>query len=135
MPKSWTEKFANPVAPEVSVLDKPYAGHGAGTKMLISTPAEVAMHVEAIPPGESRTMPELRAELAEAHKAGFTCPLTAGIFLRIAAELAWEKHQAGTPLKRITPFWRVVDKKAPVAKKLACGVDFIVKQRKKEGVD
>lgn len=102
--------------------------------MLIPTPAVVAAHVEAIPAGASRTMPELRAELAEAHGADFTCPLTAGIFLRIAAELAWEKHQQGTPLAQITPFWRVMDAKAPVAKKLACGVDFIVKQRRSEGL-
>lgn len=135
MPKSWTEKFAHPPAPQVSVLGRPYAGYGEGTKMLISTPAEVARHVESIPPGDSRTMPQLRAELAEAHGAGFTCPLTAGIFLRIAAELAWEKHQQGASLSQITPFWRVMDARAPVAKKLACGIDFIVRQRRKEGLE
>lgn len=134
MPKSWSEKFAHPSQPSVSVLGKPYAGHGAGARMLIPTPAVVARHVEAIPPGESRTVPQLRAELAEAHRADFTCPLTAGIFLRIAAELAWEKHQQGAPLAKVTPFWRVVDVKAPVAQKLACGVAFIEKQRRKEGL-
>ena len=69
-----------------------------------------------------------------AHHADFTCPLTAGIFLRIAAELAWEQHQAGKSLTAITPFWRIVDAKSPAAKKLACGVDFIVKQRRREGL-
>lgn len=134
MPRSWTEKFAHPPKPSVSKLGKPYAGHGEGDKMLIPTPAVVAAYVETIPKGESRTMPQMREDLAEAHRADFTCPLTAGIFLRIAAELAWEQHQNGKPLMKITPFWRVVDLKSPMAKKLACGVDFIVKQRKREGI-
>jgi hypothetical protein len=134
MPKSWSEKFANPPKPDVSRLGKPYAGHVEGEKMLIPTPAVVAAYVETIPKGESRTVPQMREDLAAAHRADFTCPLTAGIFLRIAAELAWEQHQNGKPLSRITPFWRVMDAKSPTAKKLACGVDFIVKQRKSEGI-
>lgn len=134
MPKSWSEKFAHPPKPSVSTLGKPYAGHGEGEKMLIATPAVVAAYVATIPKGESRTMPQLRDDLAAAHRADFTCPLTAGIFLRITAELAWEQHQNGKPLSKITPFWRAVDLKSPMAKKLACGVDFIVKQRKSEGI-
>lgn len=102
--------------------------------MLIPTPALVAAYAESIPKGESRTMPQMRDDLAAAHRADFTCPLTAGIFLRIASELAWEQHQNGKPLSKITPFWRVVDVKSPMSKKLACGVDFIVKQRQREGL-
>lgn len=135
MPKSWAEKFANPPEPSVTRLGRPYVGHTEGKKMLIPTPAVVAAYVEAIPKGESRTMSQMREDLAAAHRADFTCPLTAGIFLRIAAELAWEQHQSGRPLAKITPFWRVVDAKSPAAKKLTCGVDFIVKQRKREGLD
>lgn len=134
MPKSWSEKFAHPPKPDVSRLGKPYAGHAEGEKMLIPTPAVVAAYVETIPKGESRTAPQMREDLAAAHRADFTCPLTAGIFLRIAAELAWEQHQNGKALTKITPFWRVVDVKSPMAKKLACGVDFIVKQRRLEGL-
>jgi hypothetical protein len=134
MPKSWSEKFAQPPQPSVIRLGKAFAGHGEGDKMLIPTPAVVAAYVEAIPQGESRTVPQMREDLAAAHRADFTCPLTAGIFLRVAAELAWEQHQKGKPLSKITPFWRVVDLKSPMAKKLACGVDFIVKQRQREGI-
>ncbi len=102
--------------------------------MLLPTPAVVAAYVARIPKGESRTMPKMREDLAVAHQADFTCPLTAGIFLRIAAELAWEQHQQGTPLASITPFWRVVDLKSPMSRKLACGVDFIVQQRQREAL-
>ncbi len=134
MPKSWSEKFAHPPKPRVSTLDKHYAGRVEGDKMLIPTPALVAAYVATIPKGESRTMPQMRDGLAAENRADFTYPLTAGIFMRIAAELAWEQHQAGKPLSKITPFWRVIDAKAPAAKKLACGVDFIEKQRRGEGI-
>lgn len=134
MPKTWSEKFAHPPKPSVTKLGKPYAGHDAGARMLIATPAVVAAYVEAIPRGESRTMPQMREELAEAHRADFACPLTTGIFLRIASELAWEQHQAGTALSKITPFWRVVDLKSPMASKLACGPEFIARQRKAERI-
>jgi len=134
MPKTWSAKFVHPPKPSVSRLGKTYAGHGEGEKMLIPTPAVVAAYVANIPPGESRTMPQLREDLAAAHHADFTCPLTAGIFLRIASELAWEQHQNGRPLAEITPFWRAVDLKSPMAKKLACGMDFLLQQRRREGI-
>lgn len=102
--------------------------------MLIPTPAVVAAYVAKIPPGASRTMPQMRADLADTHHADFTCPLTASIFLRVASELAWEQHQNGMPLNKITPFWRVVDAKTPMAKKLACGVEFLLQQRRSEGI-
>ncbi len=88
MPKSRIEKFAHPPKTCVSRLRKPCAGHAEGEKMLIPTPAVVAAYVAHIPPSESRTMPQLREDLAATHLADFTCPLTAGIFLRIASELA-----------------------------------------------
>ncbi|MES2595518.1 MAG: hypothetical protein V4662_09290 [Verrucomicrobiota bacterium] len=134
MAKSWSEKFARPPQPAVHRLDKPYAGHGEGTQMLIPTPAIVAAYVQSIPEGESRTVPQMREALAKAHQVDFTCPLTAGIFLRTAAELSWEQHQQGKALSKVTPFWRIIDLKAPVAKKLACGIDFIRQQRGKEKI-
>jgi hypothetical protein len=134
MPKSWSEKFAHPPKPSVSRLGKPYAGHGEGEKMLIPTPAVVVAYVAKIPQGESRTMPQMREDLAAAHHADFTCPLTAGIFLRIASELAWEQHLNGRPLDQIIPFWRAVEIKSPMAKKLACGMNFIIQQRRREGI-
>lgn len=82
----------------------------------------------------ARIVPQIREDLAGAYGADVTCPLTAGIFLRIAAELAWEQHQQGQPLANITPFWRILDEKSNAARKLACGVDFIVQQRCGEGI-
>ena len=71
----------------------------------------------------------LRLDLAAAHGADFSCPMTTGIFLRIVAEKAWEELQHGKPLPEVAPFWRVLKASSPVSQKLACGVDFIVRQQ------
>ena len=52
------------------------------------------------------TIKELRTKLAEDFDADYTCPLTAGIFLRIAAEAAEEMTTAGN--RPELPWWRVI---------------------------
>ncbi len=63
-----------------------------------------------------------------------TCPITTGIFVRIAAEAAHEKFEKGTPLNKITTFWRVISETSPAAKKLSFGTDLLNKMRLKEGL-
>jgi hypothetical protein len=60
--------------------------------------------------------------------------MTASIFARIAAEAALEEMEAGKPADKITPFWRLIDAKSPIAKKLSCGTAFVAKMRKQEGI-
>ena len=62
------------------------------------------------------------------------CPLTTGISLRIVSEAAFEEYQNGTAIDEIAPFWRVVDVKSKMAKKIACGIDFILLQQRKENI-
>jgi hypothetical protein len=76
----------------------------------------------------------MREDFAMAHKADATCPMTASIFARIAAEAALEEMEDGKPVDKITPFWRLIDAKSPIAKKLSCGTAFVVKMRQKEGI-
>jgi hypothetical protein len=73
----------------------------------------------------------MRKDLAAEYSAQYTCPITSGIFLRICTEHAYEEYQKGKPLKNITPFWRMIDSKAPVAKKLTFGYTFVHEQRLK----
>jgi hypothetical protein len=54
---------------------------------------------------------------------------------RIAAEAAIEEMEDGKPVEKITPFWRLIDAKSPIAKKLSCGTAFVAKMRKQEGID
>jgi hypothetical protein len=74
----------------------------------------------------------MRNELAAAHGADISCPISTSIFARIAAEAAIEDTAVGVPLSDVTPFWRVIEEDGTVAKKLSCGPDFIRSRRAAE---
>lgn len=133
--KRWVEKMLTPEEPDLVVLEKQIGKWGGpGDKMLIPTPGLVQAEIDGLKVGESLRAAELRERLAAGHGADFACPLTTGIFLRIVCEAAWDEHLSGAPLESVTPFWRAVDVKSAMAKKLACGVDFVVKMRESEGI-
>ncbi|MEO1249461.1 MAG: hypothetical protein AAFW76_06430 [Pseudomonadota bacterium] len=132
--KSWHEKLNNPAPPQIKPVPTNMAGMKEGQLMLIPTPRMIDAFVRSLPNGEGLDMPGLRGALASQEGAEVTCPITTGIHLRTVAEAAYERHLQGAPLADITPFWRVMDKKTPVTKKLACGVDFVTAQREREGL-
>ena len=87
-PKTWAEKMKAP-APHLARLERNYGGMMTGEMMLISSPQEVASHLKAhVKRGHTITVPELRAGLAKEHGAAGVCPMSTGIFLRIASEAA-----------------------------------------------
>lgn len=126
------QKLACAKPPQVKRLDKAFADMPEGCRMLIASPAVIAGYIQKLPAGQFTSLKKMRADLAEDYQADHTCPVTTGIFLRIAAEAAWEDHLAGLPIEAITPFWRVIEPEAPLAAKLACGVDFIAQRRAAE---
>lgn len=130
--KSWQEKFDVAFGPKIQKAGKSFAGIHAGQMMLIPTPALVDAYIRQIPEGKNIDTKVLRQDLATEYHAEVTCPLTTGIFLRIVAELAFEKIKQGNAVENVTPFWRVISPDSPTAKKLSCGPSFILKQRKKE---
>lgn len=132
--KSWQEKLNVNRQPQVEIADKDFAGIRAGQRMLIPTPQLVDEYIRQIPEGVPVTMEILRKDLALEHGAEVTCPLTSGIFVRIVAEAAYEQYQQGTPLEQVAPFWRVIDEQSPTAKKLTFGKEFLVEQRRVEGL-
>ncbi len=78
---------------------------------------------------------EMRAELAKRHGADGACPVYTGYHLRTCAEAAFEAHQQGMPLTKVTPVWRVLDEKALTLKKLsAANRAMILAQRQREGL-
>lgn len=130
--KTWAEKMNAP-DPHIELTDKAFAGIPTGTRMLISSPHEVAAWLRKhVAHGQTIAVPALRLALAKDRGAEATCPLTASIFLRIAAEAAWDEMEAGAALANITPFWRAVDPKSDLARKLRCGPDWIAHQREME---
>jgi hypothetical protein len=132
--KTWEEKLNIDRKPEIEKVEKDFGGVKAGQMMLIPTPGLVDAYIRQIPKGMQVDIPSLRKDLAAEYHAEITCPLTTGIFIRIAAEAAYEAYHNGTPLEKITPFWRVIDETSPTAKKLSFGTAFLKQQRKKEGL-
>jgi hypothetical protein len=132
--KSWQEKLNVDRKPVIEKADKDFAGIKTGQMMLIPTPKLVDAYIRQIPEGKQVDITTIRKDLAAEYHAEVTCPLTTGIFLRIAAEAAYEQYQGGTPLNRITPFWRVINEHSPAAKKLTFGTRLLKEQRKKEGL-
>lgn len=134
MAKTWHEKLESSHPAHVDTMDKSMWGMPIGTRLFIAHPKMVKAYIEKIPRGKSKTVVEMREALAKKNKADATCPLTSGIFVRIVAEAALDEMREGASVKEITPFWRIVDEKSPIAKRLSCGVEFIKRQRKAEGI-
>ena len=132
--KSWQEKLNINREPIIEKSNKDFAGIKAGQTMLIPTPKIVDSYIRDIPKGTQVDVLTIRQDLAAQHNAEVTCPLTTGIFVRIVAEAAHEEYEKGKPIESITPFWRVINAKSPVAKKLTFGINFLNEQRKKEGL-
>ena len=132
MGKSWMQKLDGGQPAHVEVLNKPFGGAFPGAKMLVATPRLVDQYMRSVPEGETRSVAQMRDDLAKAHGADISCPLSTSIFARIAAEAALETVDAGAPLSEVTPFWRVIDEKSPIANKLSCGVELVRAQRERE---
>ena len=118
MARSWVEKRDCGKEPHVKVLDRSFGGIKEGCKMLISSPKEIDQFIRSIPENSYIKPVEMRVSLAERHNADATCPVSTGIFLRIVAEAAIEEWKNKLDTSSITPFWRVVEKNSPLAKKL-----------------
>ena len=110
----------------VKVLDKGFSDIAAGEKMLISSPEKISEFIFAIPKGSFFSIKELRRKLAQKVGADNTCPVTTGIFLRIAIE----QNMGDVNF----PYWRVIDENHPVVKKLNLDGNQIKNRRIDEGV-
>ena len=130
----WSDKFEREYTAQIKVLEKNFSGIRAGERMLISTPKDIDAYVRAIPFGSSSTLPKMRDDLAAAKNADKTCPLTASIYLRFAAEASLECHEGFDDAPTLLPFWRVISPKDPLASKLSCGKAFIIRKREEEGL-
>lgn len=134
MAKTWSEKFNDPRPHQVKPAPKDIAGMKKGEIMLIPSPKIIDAFIRTIPKGTEMDVPTMRKKLAKKYKAQVTCPITTGFHLRAVAENALEAKERGAKLAEITPFWRVLDRDAPTTARLSCGVDFVVQQRRREGL-
>lgn len=130
--KSWREKVEKVSDYKVvGVPEKMQKRFGSGT-MLIPKPLDMEALISRVRKGKLITKDELRRKLASDCKADVTCPITAGIFLRIISEASQEDFQNGK--KKITPYWRVINNDGSLNEKIAGGAALQFKNLKQEGI-
>jgi hypothetical protein len=122
--KSHNEKLKNsgdlPRIQFVGYDDKMAKRFGCGN-MLIAAPIEYDEVMRRIPSGRIITSDKIREYLANKHNADFTCHLTAGIFINIAANASQERINAES--KDITPYWRTLKKGGELNERYPGGID------------
>ena len=123
--KTWREKLE--IEREAEVVDDPRGRR----RMLIPRPLDVDALMRQIEKGKLVTVEQIRGRLANDSHADFTCPLTTGIFIRIAAGAAEE--DLGRGAKEITPYWRVIKKDGSLNEKLPGGTEAQAARLKDEG--
>ena len=115
----WIEKFNKPYKEKIKKLTFNFADIKKGETMLVSSPSSIAKFIKKIPKGKKKTVIEMRNALAKKAKVNNTCPVSTGIFLRIAIEASLEEQRKKKLKKPNLPFWRIIDEKTAVAKKLS----------------
>jgi hypothetical protein len=104
---------------------------GTGT-ILIPRPLDVDAVIRKAHKGKLVTQSQIRDRLAKESKADSTCPLTTGMFIRIAAETAEEDRQAGK--KRVTPYWRTIKDNGGLNEKFPGGARAQAAKLRQEGL-
>jgi hypothetical protein len=128
----WREKLEKPQDVKVVQIPPSMSRFGQGT-MLIPTPMLVDQLIRKVPKGRLITGGELRRKLSRDFKTDVTCPLTTGIFVRIAAETAEEDRANGK--RRLTPYWRVIKDDGSLNPKYPGGVESQARNLRAEGFD
>jgi len=130
--KTWREKLEKTegLPKIVDIPSKMEKRFGAG-KMLVPQPLDVDALIRKVNKGKLVTQSQLREKLARDFKVQVTCPITTGIFVLIAAEVAEEDLREGK--KEITPYWRVIGMDGSLNPKLPGGVEAQAEHLKEEG--
>lgn len=126
----WREKLERDHSKIVEVPERMArrVGHGM---MLIPRPLDVDALMRTVKKGKLIRSIEIRKRLARDKGVNVVCPLTTGIFIRIAAEAAEEDRLSGK--KRITPYWRVVREDGTLQKKFPGGEQAQARRLREEG--
>ena len=132
---SWIDKRDSNYSYKIKTLTKSFADIEEGSKMLVATPLIIDSYIKKIPFGTVTNLSSLRDDLAFEFQVDKTCPVSTAIFLKIVANASYEELGLGVDISEVAPFWRVVDPDSKLAKKLNCGIEFIINQRINEGLD
>ena len=123
------QRATRTIEPRIVVLTEPKGNAYPPGRMLIASPDTIAAIVQRIPRGQVLRLGDLRAALAAAHDANYTCPMTTGIFLRMLAE---DVDRAGTGDDM--PWWRVVRDNGALLDKLPGGAAGQQQRLERDGI-
>jgi alkylated DNA nucleotide flippase Atl1 len=131
--KSWREKLENPGEGLPKVVTGPpnWEKRFGGRRVLVATPLLVSGVIQKVERGKLITLGQIRERLAKDFRAEATCPLTAGIFVRIVSEVAEEDLRAGK--EKVTPYWRVVKSDGSLNEKFPGGARAQAARLREEG--
>ena len=118
--KTYNQKLnASKDMPRVETLTDPAAvARYGGEKMLLAPPLAYDALMKTVPEGSITTSDRIRARLAREHGADFTCPLTAGIFINVAAHASDERGESEP-----TPWFRTLRKDGELNEKYPGGLE------------
>lgn len=109
------------------ITDKKSIEKYGGNRMYFAPPADYDRVMRLVPFGKLLTVGEIRDYFARESGADFTEPITAGIFVSIAA---WASDQRE---KDKTPYWRILKAKGELNPKYPGGVMAQKEMLEKEG--
>lgn len=114
--------------PKIQLItdSKTIAQYG-GNRMYFSPPVDYDLVMKRIPYGKVITLKEIREYFAASNGADFTEPITAGIFVSIAA---WASHQRSEDK---TPYWRTLKANGELNPKYPNGLEAQKAQLEAEG--
>lgn len=98
----------------------------------VPTAEQVEALVRAIPYGESRSVKDLRLDLADGQGADSACAVATGRHLRNLAQSVAEQLAAGASVEEVAPVWRVLDETSPLLRRLAGGSRPLASRRRAE---
>jgi len=86
--------------------------------LVIAAPLEYDSLMKKVPAGKLTTIDRMMAYMAKKHRAGCACPMTAGIFVNIAAGASEEREG-----RNETPWWRTLKKGGILNEKFPGGIE------------
>jgi hypothetical protein len=130
--QAFQEKLACAPAASFHLLDQAKAARMKAETMYIPAPADVASAIAAIPEGETRTIVDLRRELAALGQAQTACPAATTKYWKW---LAWAYDESGGAESPFAvPWWRVLKDGKP-SRHLPGGIARQVALLRAEGVE
>lgn len=111
-----------------TVTDQKTIQRYGGTKMYFAPPIDYDKVMRQVPYGKLLTVPQIREHFAKQNGADFTEPMTAGIYVSIAA---WASYQRNGEDE--TPYWRTLKKDGELNPKYPGGAEAQKQKLEAEG--